>query len=92
MSAGGQTARLNRSAAYAGIGVALLLVLLKSWAAWSTGSTAMLGSLADTVLDLIASLVCASLTEGVVFTGESLAHTLLMLSHPLPGPALSHWT
>ncbi|MEJ5977015.1 cation diffusion facilitator family transporter [Novosphingobium sp. PS1R-30] len=50
-------AQLNRSAAYASIGVALLLVALKLWAAWSTGSTAMLGSLADTALDLIASLV-----------------------------------
>jgi len=36
--------------------VAVLLVLLKAWAAWSTGSAAMLGSLADTALDLIASL------------------------------------
>ncbi|MCC6827630.1 MAG: cation diffusion facilitator family transporter [Novosphingobium sp.] len=47
---------LNRSAAMASISVALFLVLLKAWAAWSTGSTAMLGSLADTMLDLIASL------------------------------------
>lgn len=47
---------LNRSAAFASIAVALLLVGLKVWAALSTGSTAMLGSLADTVLDLIASL------------------------------------
>ena len=47
---------LNRSAALASIGVAVLLVGLKAWAAWSTGSTAMLGSLADTVLDLVASL------------------------------------
>lgn len=52
-----QNARLNRSAALASIAVAALLVALKGWAAWSTGSTAMLGSLADTVLDLIASLV-----------------------------------
>jgi ferrous-iron efflux pump FieF len=51
------TARLNRGAAFASIAVALLLVLLKGWAAWSTGSTAMLGSLADTALDLVASLV-----------------------------------
>ena len=50
------SAALNRSAAYASITVALLLVGLKAWAAWSTGSTAMLGSLADTVLDLIASV------------------------------------
>ncbi|MBC2670808.1 cation diffusion facilitator family transporter [Novosphingobium piscinae] len=46
---------LNRSAALASIAVALLLLGLKAWAAWSTGSTAMLGSLADTGLDLIAS-------------------------------------
>jgi ferrous-iron efflux pump FieF len=52
-----QSGRLNRSAAYASIAVAGGLTLLKGWAAWSTGSTAMLGSLADTVLDLIASLV-----------------------------------
>ena len=49
-------ADLNRSAALASISVAVLLVGLKGWAAWSTGSTAMLGSLADTALDLIASL------------------------------------
>lgn len=47
---------LNRSAAFASIAVALLLLGLKGWAAWSTGSTAMLGSLADTTLDVIASL------------------------------------
>jgi ferrous-iron efflux pump FieF len=50
------SASLNRSAAFASIAVALLLVGLKGFAAWSTGSTAMLGSLADTALDLIASL------------------------------------
>ncbi|MDE2437165.1 MAG: cation diffusion facilitator family transporter [Sphingomonadales bacterium] len=49
-------AKLNRSAALASISVALLLVGLKTWAALATGSTAMLGSLADTVLDLVASL------------------------------------
>jgi len=50
-------ARLTRSAAYASIAMALFLAVLKSWAAWRTGSTAMLGSLADTALDLVASLV-----------------------------------
>lgn len=50
------SAALNRSAALASIAVATLLLGLKGWAAWSTGSTAMLGSLADTGLDLIASL------------------------------------
>jgi len=49
-------ASLNRSAAFASISVALLLVGLKAWAAWTSGSTAMLGSLADTVLDLVASV------------------------------------
>lgn len=47
---------LNRSAALASVSLALLLVGLKAWAAWTTGSTAMLGSLADTALDLVASL------------------------------------
>ena len=50
------SASLNQSAALASISVALLLVGLKVWAVFSTGSTAMLGSLADTALDLIASL------------------------------------
>lgn len=50
------SASLNRSAALASISVALLLVGLKVWAVFSTGSTAMLGSLADTALDLVASL------------------------------------
>jgi ferrous-iron efflux pump FieF len=49
-------ASLNRSAALASIAVALLLVGMKLWAVLSTGSTAMLGSLADTVLDLVASM------------------------------------
>lgn len=47
---------LTRSAAYASIATALLLVGLKLWATWRTSSTAMLGSLADTALDLVASL------------------------------------
>ncbi|MAW90244.1 MAG: divalent metal cation transporter FieF [Altererythrobacter sp.] len=49
-------AKLARSAAIASITVALILVALKSWASWRTGSTAMLGSLADSALDLIASI------------------------------------
>ena len=50
------TAKLARSAAMASITVAAILVALKTWASWRTGSTAMLGSLADSALDLIASL------------------------------------
>ena len=44
-------------AALASVSVALLLMALKAHAAWATGSVAMLGSLADSGLDLIASLV-----------------------------------
>jgi len=51
-----EAANLNRSAAFASIGAASLLLAIKGWAAWSTDSTAMLGSLADTTLDLVASL------------------------------------
>ena len=47
---------LNRRAALASIAVATLLLALKGWAVLSTGSLAMLGSLADTMLDLVASL------------------------------------
>ncbi len=56
MTAHTPSGALNRSAALASIAVALFLVGLKAWAAWTTGSTAMLGSLADTALDLVASL------------------------------------
>ncbi|HEX8444182.1 MAG TPA: cation diffusion facilitator family transporter [Allosphingosinicella sp.] len=50
-------ARLTVNAALASVAAALFLLLLKSAAAWETGSVAMLGSLADTGLDLLASLV-----------------------------------
>jgi ferrous-iron efflux pump FieF len=49
-------ARLTRSAAFASIAMALLLAGLKIWAVLRTDSTAMLGSLADTGLDLVASV------------------------------------
>ncbi len=49
--------KLATRAALASVAVAFLLLGLKAWAAWSTASMAMLGSLADTGLDLIASLV-----------------------------------
>lgn len=55
-SHGASDAALNRSAALASIAVALALMGMKGWAAWITGSVAMLGSLADTVLDLVASV------------------------------------
>ena len=49
--------RLTRNAALASVATAMLLIALKSYAAWTTHSVAMLGSLADSGLDLIASLV-----------------------------------
>ena len=49
-------AKLTRSAAIASIITAVFLASLKIWATWQTNSTAMLGSLADTGLDLIASV------------------------------------
>jgi ferrous-iron efflux pump FieF len=48
---------LTARAAIASVVVALFLLGLKAVAAWQTGSVAMLGSLADTALDVIASLI-----------------------------------
>ena len=50
-------AALTTRAALASVSAATLLLALKSYAAWATGSVAMLGSLADTALDLLASMV-----------------------------------
>ena len=50
-------AALATRAAVASVAVASFLLLLKALAAWQTGSVAMLGSLADTGLDLLASIV-----------------------------------
>jgi ferrous-iron efflux pump FieF len=49
--------RLASQAAFASIATAVVLIALKSWAAIQTSSMAMLGSLADSTLDLVASLV-----------------------------------
>ncbi len=54
---GAERGDLTRKAAIASVSMALFLVALKVWASIETGSVAMLGSLADTALDLIASLV-----------------------------------
>jgi ferrous-iron efflux pump FieF len=48
---------LTQRAALASVTMALFLLGLKAWAAIETGSVSMLGSLADTGLDIIASLV-----------------------------------
>ena len=48
---------LTSRAALASIAMALFLIALKAWAAFQTSSMAMLGSLADSTLDLFASIV-----------------------------------
>ncbi|MBR0554006.1 cation diffusion facilitator family transporter [Stakelama marina] len=48
---------LAKRAALASVAMACSLLVIKAFAAWRTGSVAMLGSLADTGLDLLASLV-----------------------------------
>ena len=53
---GTPTNNLARSAALASVATALFLITLKLWASLQTGSSAMLGSLADTALDLVASM------------------------------------
>ncbi len=58
-------------AALASVATALFLLALKAFAAWHTGSVAMLGSLADTALDLLASLVTL---YGVKLAGEPADH------------------
>jgi ferrous-iron efflux pump FieF len=52
-----QRGALTARAALASVATAAFLLVLKGLAAWQTGSVAMLGSLADTALDLVASLV-----------------------------------
>ena len=54
---GDERASLTARAALASIAMAIFLIGLKTWAAIETGSMAMLGSLADSSLDLLASLV-----------------------------------
>lgn len=50
-----ERARLTTLAALASIVMAMSLAAMKAWAAWETGSVAMLGSLADSALDILAS-------------------------------------
>ena len=50
-------ARLTARAAIASVSMALFLLGAKAWAVFQTGSVAMLGSLADTALDVIASII-----------------------------------
>lgn len=52
-----ERSKLTQRAALASIAMAVTLIVLKSYAALQTSSMAMLGSLADSGLDLVASLV-----------------------------------
>jgi ferrous-iron efflux pump FieF len=50
-----QASRLKRLATYAAVAVASMLIAIKLWAWIATGSVAMLASLVDSTLDLVAS-------------------------------------
>lgn len=50
-------ARLLKAATYASLGLALCLVAVKTWAWLATGSVSVLSSLADSLLDVLASLL-----------------------------------
>jgi ferrous-iron efflux pump FieF len=52
-----KTARLMRLATYASVAVASLLIVFKAWAWAMTDSVALLSSLVDSILDMLASLV-----------------------------------
>lgn len=54
---GAERSALTSRAAVASIVMAIFLIALKAWAALQTSSMAMLGSLADSALDLVASIV-----------------------------------
>jgi ferrous-iron efflux pump FieF len=49
--------RLVRAASYASVGVAMILIMAKVWAFRVTDSVSLLSSLADSLLDLLASLI-----------------------------------
>ena len=57
MTTAGEVSRLTRRAAILSVSVATTLALLKIFAAFETGSVAVLGSLADSALDIAASAV-----------------------------------
>ena len=52
-----ERSRLTARAAMASTAMAITLIAMKTWAAIHTSSMAMLGSLADSGLDLVASLI-----------------------------------
>lgn len=52
-----QAAKLTKQVTLASIIVALMLILTKTWAYWATGSVSMLGSLLDSLLDGVTSLI-----------------------------------
>jgi ferrous-iron efflux pump FieF len=53
----GERSKLTARAALASTAMAILLIGMKTWASIHTSSMAMLGSLADSTLDLVASLI-----------------------------------
>lgn len=53
----GQSSRLMFRAANAAVAVAFTLILIKAWAYHVSGSVSMLGSLMDSLMDILASLI-----------------------------------
>lgn len=56
-ASGTERARLLKLATYASVGTATILVAIKAWAWLITDSVSLLSSLADSVLDVLASLI-----------------------------------
>ena len=48
---------LSRQATIASVVVAIILIIAKTWAYWSTGSVSLLGSLLDSMLDGVTSII-----------------------------------
>ena len=53
----GDSEKLSKQATLASVGVALILIITKTWAYWTTGSVSLLGSLLDSILDGVTSLM-----------------------------------
>lgn len=53
----GESEKLSKQATLASVMVALVLIISKTWAYWTTGSVSLLGSLLDSILDGVTSLM-----------------------------------
>lgn len=82
---GAGRARMMRRATHASVGVAIVLIAIKI-AAWiATGSVAMLTTLADSVLDLVASVVNLFAVRHAL--NRPTKNTASVMARPRPSPA-----